>query len=243
MKRLVLFFTNPHAKRETTIDNPLAALLYGLAYPLARLLASLRVSPNQITVLSCVFSAAAFGLLATGAPAFQVALCWGAAVVLDFCDGTVARMCARTSRTAFRFDHFSDVAKICAVILGAGIRYDDKITWIVVAGGIFSFLYYTLLNHELNSVRTRAAEKPQIGAPTRSWRRSAFEEEAGVTLMIRMLRVVYVTFGTIGGHTLLCLLLLPFGREAAMLAIAYMVIVTSCGAAVRIRYLLAIPRK
>ena len=87
--------------------NVIQLLMYRIAYPFAVLLNKLHLSPNQITTQSLVFSILAFIALIYDEGWVWFSIFWGVSLLLDFCDGTVARMANKVSKTAFRYDHMS----------------------------------------------------------------------------------------------------------------------------------------
>lgn len=113
--------------------NIVQLVMYRSAYPFAVFLKNLRLSPNLITTLSLIFSILAFAALAFDEGWAWFSVFWGMAVLLDFCDGTVARMTNKLSKQAFRYDHMSDLFKIFLLFLGAGFRYDTGLVWAVAA--------------------------------------------------------------------------------------------------------------
>ncbi|HEY9194275.1 MAG TPA: CDP-alcohol phosphatidyltransferase family protein [Methyloversatilis sp.] len=223
-------FSNPYAKAEALECNPLNRLLYGIAFPFSRAFARLGITPNQITALSCVAALLAALSLAVGSSAWLFVVAWTVSLVLDFCDGTVARMTAQVSRTAFRFDHTSDLVKICVVLIAAASRYDVHALWVTCSAAVAVFMLYNGLNHELKVARTRAADA-----------RGSSGREAGAR-PATVLRTLYATFGTLNGHTLLFFLFLAAGETWALLVCAHLAVLSALGAMRRIRLLMALPK-
>jgi phosphatidylglycerophosphate synthase len=81
-------------------------------------------------------------------------LFWSISILFDFCDGTVARMTNQVRKTAFRYDHNSDLFKIFIVILGVAIIFDDVILWSASISASFFFMFYSVLNSYLNLARS-----------------------------------------------------------------------------------------
>lgn len=248
--------------------NAVQLLLYRLAYPLAVLLNRLHLSPNQITTLSLATSVLAFIALACDEGWGWFAIFWGITVSLDFCDGTVARMTGRISKAAFRYDHMSDLFKIFLLFPGTGIRYDDSLVWIVSTSVLFLYMYFTVLNHELNHVRKFAAkfnpppaadiarmQNPPVAGP-----HSRFRERYRVVGWLARydwpLRFVHWLWNashdgwratrtmllTINGHTLLLFFVLPLGAPFATGGLCYFGLVALVGIRERITELLATQR-
>ena len=105
-------------------------------------------NPNKITTLSIVFSLlAAITLIETSYLWFCIF--WFFAILLDFCDGTVARMTDNFSNRAFDYDHMSDLFKMAIILLSVSIYYSSKLIWILSFLSSFLLLYYTIINHDL----------------------------------------------------------------------------------------------
>ena len=124
--------------------NIVQLVMYRFAYPFAVLLNRLGMSANLITTLSLVCSLLAFSALAFDDGWRWFTIFWGTSVLLDFCDGTVARMSDSVSKSAFRYDHMSDLIKISLVIMGAAVRYDDLVIWLLAFAASFLFRGFNL---------------------------------------------------------------------------------------------------
>jgi len=239
--------------------NVIQLLMYRIAYPFAVLLNKLHLSPNQITTLSLTFSMLAFVALVADEGWVWFSICWGVSVLLDFCDGTVARMTNRISKPAFRYDHMSDLFKLFLMFLGTGLRYDTNLVWLVSSSVLFLFMYYTVLNHELNNVR-KLAEKNKLlsisGEEMAIARRELVHVPnnrirdryrivawaAKYDLLFQIVRMIGIPLVTINGHTLLLLFLLPLGTKYAVWTFIYFGLVALAGIRARITGLLAIPK-
>lgn len=225
------FFSRQYAGQ---VDgNPLLVLMYRLAFPFAVLLSALRLSPNQITTLSLLSAAVSAGALAFGMDGTFLAF-WGAAVLLDFCDGTVARMTGKVRTTAFRYDHSSDLIKIFLVILGAGYRYDAPSIWGLCLATSFAFMFYMVINHDLGSTRQRLGGA--AGGLVSSRAAVPHGEPASISQALRSVLL------TINGHTLLVFFLLPLGEAEAMVGLAYFLALSVLRAARCIHIMLGLPK-
>lgn len=237
---LARVFADRYANHQAIGNNFLLLVMYRFAHPFALAFKRLHLTPNHVTTLSGLSAVAAFAALILCESAIPFALLWGTSLLLDFCDGTVARMTNQVSRSAFRFDHLSDLAKISLIILGAGIRYDDLTMWVLSSAAIFLFMYYSVLNQELKGVRGKlgiaASSSLSATTPEREIRKS-FQSRLPFPL-----RVIYVPLATINGHTLLVFLALPFGPVGAGCALAYLMAVSALGTATRIRQLMLLPK-
>jgi len=238
--------------------NIVQLIMYRSAYPFAVLLKNLRLSPNLITTLAVIFSILAFAALAFDEGWAWFSVFWGVTVLLDFCDGTVARMTNQVSKQAFRYDHMSDLFKIFLLFLGTGVRYDTGLVWMVSITVLFLFMYFMILNHDIAFIRKLSnLMGPSANSDTDSYTSDATSGESRMRIRERYpivgwlvkFKLLHKTFSlfwapltTINGHTLLLFFLLPFGLEYAVCGFAYLGLVALNGIRMRIGLLLTIPK-
>ncbi|MCV0437837.1 MAG: CDP-alcohol phosphatidyltransferase family protein [Hydrogenophaga sp.] len=222
--------SNPYAKQDSLDYNPLNRLLYSAAYPLAIGFARLRVTPNQVTGLSCFMSAIAGYAMIQGSP-WMFVCAWTLALLLDYCDGTVARMTGSVSQTAFRFDHTSDLIKVSGILICVALGYESTVMWIVASGAAIAFLVYNSLNLELKVARERHSK-------------STASEGNKVTLstLAGWWRISRTTLLAVNGHTLLFFLFTAIDVHWALLVCTHFAVICLLGAAQRIALLRQLPR-
>lgn len=213
-------FNGDFAKRDAIGSNMLLMLMYKLAYPFALLLSALGFSPNQITTMSIIASLASSLVLVIDDGWGLFLILWGLAILLDFCDGTVARKTNQLRKTSFRYDHTSDLLKISMVILAAGVKYDDQIVWSTAIISLFFFMLYVVLNHDLSSARKRcdAGDERTSKKPNKS--------VLYQTRFKKVSRILFTVLTTINGHTLLVFLVLPFGVSWALIGLSYLALIS-----------------
>ena len=78
---------------------------------------------------------------------FLFSFFWFLNIFFDFCDGQVARLTRKVNKSAFRFDHFSDIFKVSLILLGLAIYYKNHDLWATIFITNFTFLFYTILNN------------------------------------------------------------------------------------------------
>ena len=220
------------ANQNAIENNPIQRFLYSVAYPLALGARALGISPNKLTAVSF-----ALGLLSFVALALQNALfffvLFAASHLLDYVDGTLARMTDNKSSFPISVDHFSDMLKLNLIFIGFGLYFRSTTIWLLASLAMFSFLYYTLLNHAIASLvlMTKLTEdqspdpsgvgrsKPLERVTAFPKRRFGFSERSQV-----LVKQIVVTFGTINGHTMLIFFLIPVSIELGALSLAYLVL-------------------
>lgn len=237
LKLIDRIFTDKHANHAAIGDNYLLMLMYRFASPFAVFLHRLGMTPNWITTWSLTFSLLAFIALAFDEGWGWFAAFWGMSVLLDFCDGTVARMSDGVSKVAFRYDHMSDLFKIALVILGVGLRYDETMVWLLAFSLCFAFLYSDLLNRELYFVNKMRATNNSSQKPNTGKRSVAIARIANLLSKNRTLysvaKSIWVGLFTFNGHTLLLFFVFPLGVEFVILAFIYLTLI--CLIAIRSR--------
>lgn len=240
------FFSDKHINQRGIAGNPLQRILYRFAYPFASLLNRIGLTPDQITGLSLAFACCAFAALVIDDGAAWFSLFWGISILLDYCDGTVARMSNRISKSAFRFDHMSDIFKIALITFGIGVRNDDILFWSLCSWFMFSYAYSELLSHDLAHIQGKQQEPPdtspkqrkdnQEPSPSGSWIREHFPT------LHRVPAKLYAILFTFNGHTLLAFFALPIGGWTTVGTLAYLILLTLKDTTYSIRVLRATPR-
>ena len=226
MRLIRKVFSKNYANLPAVENNSLLLLMYRFAYPFAVVLNKLRISPNQITALSSFFAGFSFVVLISQSGIAWFLFFWGLSILMDFCDGTVARMANKVSKSALRFDHMSDLIKISLIILGTAVRYDDTKFWSLAFVATFGLLYGDLLNHQLtvtkkiqNTVNEASVEKSRL--------REKFRSIAYIVrfpFLVKLIKNLYSLFFTINGHTLLLFFILPVGRKYSTYLLLYLII-------------------
>jgi len=222
-------FSDEYVNRPAIGSNGLLLLMYRFAYPFAVILDRLQISPNKITTLSLVFALGSFGALVIDKGWLLFACFWGLAVLFDFCDGTVARMTDKVSKTAFRYDHLSDLFKISLVFLGVAVRYDDMQLWIWAFAATFFLMYGDILNSELRfaisqqvATNTEDLSQSHSGLTNRHWLVVWGAKQALLLRIYRNLRAILLT---VNGHFLLWFFVFPFGLRCAQFVFCYLIFI------------------
>lgn len=229
-------FSEKYVNHGAVVGNVVLLLMYRFAYPFAVLLYKLGLSPNQITSCSLGFSVAAFLSLVFDEGWGLFAIFWTVSVLFDFCDGTVARMTNRVSKSAFRYDHMSDIFKINLVIFGVGLRNDITLYWVLCCTFMFCYTYSELVDHDLNAALARAGKKKSSGQPEiQPVRQEPGQGKSGFAgllkekfpLGIRIFNNLYTMIIGFNGHTLLVFFALPLGGLITIIILLYLISITA----------------
>ena len=69
-------------------------------------------------------------------------------ILLDYSDGQIARIKFKVRNNMFRYDHYSDLLKICISILSLDYYQQDYFISFVLILFLTTFLLYTVINHD-----------------------------------------------------------------------------------------------
>lgn len=174
-----------------TGDNPVTWALYRVALPLAWLCNRLGISANLVSGVSLIAAVLGAICLVGLQSQFWFVLLWTISIVLDFADGTVARMSGRANQTAFRLDHTLDLVKITAGLVGVTAYWNTAQLWVIGMLTLASALIFTVLNHDLSCASGSVASSKTVRHPTgsRPYRRllePLFTLHAGSLLLLAL---------------------------------------------------------
>lgn len=226
-------FSEKYVNHAAVVDNIILLLMYRFTYPFAALLNKLHLSPNQITTQSLVFAIFSFAALVFDDGWILFSVFWGMTVLLDFCDGTVARMANKVSKSAFRYDHMSDLFKISLIILGVGLRYDDYLVWPLAFSVSFVFMYGDALNRELRFTKLLAkTQQSSTASEVSSSPNVRLRERHRIVAwvvkcdyLLKIYKNTYAALFTVNGHTLLLFFIFPFGSDYAFWGFSYLILI------------------
>jgi phosphatidylglycerophosphate synthase len=230
---------DPEYRRNLNVATrqvPLLYALYFLCIPLAKLFVRLGLSPNAITHMSNSLAACSIAALIWIANPWVFPILWLAALMFDIADGIVARTTRSASARGSFFDHMSDQVKVIGLFLGAGLRYDTTETWAATYVVCATFLLLGLINQNRAVRALRLAAGTASSTPAAS---GAANENLGSgwrgtlrTFMRSRPRLrtfvlgVYSSLFLMYGNSMLWVLPLSFGREAAFGSLLFFWLVT-----------------
>ena len=216
---------------KTALHNPIQIFLYLIAYPISLIFKKLGITPNYVTLLSFILAIAAFVSLVTNNLKLFF-IFWTISYWLDYSDGTLARMTKKIGTKALRYDHVSDQVKIMLVFLGFGIYYQNITIWILIFLSSTLFLFYSLLNHEMSSIKKLIEMVNQDSNPSKDKTTSV----SNLRLLKRNIidksiigkcafSCIYGTFFIINGHSLLIFYIIPIGFNYAFYSLLYFILI------------------
>lgn len=223
--------------------SPIMALMYLIAYPIALLFAKIRIKPNLVTFFSFLFSTFAFASLCHSRVMY-FCIFWLIAYLLDFVDGTLARMTNQIRKKALRFDHHSDLIKIFLLFLGFGFYFDKKHVWVMCFISACLYLFYTILNHDLNyTKKLLKVTKSQNSNKIVSQNDNQSTKKILPSVLIRNIFAYFKgTFLIIHGHTLVIFFIIPLDEKFAFYTMIYFSLILTFQSYYRIRDLAVLPK-
>lgn len=228
MRWINALFSAQYAPKSAIKNNLIQELMYRAAFPVAKFLAGCGMSPNVITTGSVVFALLAAIFICAGGSPWVFAILWLFSLVLDLCDGTVARMTMRVSKVAFRYDHYSDLFKFASVGIAVVYKHSGTHAAIFSYMALFFFMLHDLLHKDVVS----------IGECSNSIQR----DEGTVTVFKKIIRNIFVIVSTINGHTFLLIAFVGQGEVVASIVYGYIATVAAARSALYVRRLMLSPR-
>ena len=234
------YFSLEYANFPAMEKNIIMRVLYIATSPISRVLANLKIQPNSITYSSLLFTFAACYSLFTNNLALY-SFFWALAFLADFCDGTVARMNNKVSKSLISLDHFSDIFKIFLIFLFCGIYYDDYFLWIMILISQFSFLFYTLINHEIDAAKLLYKQRKglEVATSKKDFHRFFYVLKQSCKRLLKLLNInirnLLVLIDntrfilTVNAHTLLLFFLIPININVAIGIFFYFAFISILG--------------
>ena len=196
-------------------ENLIIWMMYVAAIPIARIALSLKLSPNFLTTLSSGFAiSSGMALLVDGLRYAFIPL-FISSILLDFADGLVARTSGTIGRTAFRYDHISDLFKVSFVVLCLAIFCNTTVVWMLGMGSLMLFLISTVLNHDLSFALNNATQKS---------RQDSFQIRKPNNAIITNIFTIFFTYNS---HTLLIYVFIATSPQFAAPVFAYLLIISA----------------
>ena len=200
-----------------TREVPLLRWLYILCFPLAKLFAWLRLSPFAITTLSNIMIIASLYFLLSDLP-WLFALGWLSGLILDICDGMVARINNLSSANGSFYDHFSDQIKIVLICIVLFVKYDGLYIQIV---SVLIGVLFLLLGNVNQTIAHRSFRLSSSPRERKESDNNQDQEESRVTFV----RGVYASLFLMYGNTMLYFIPVGFGEITASVFTTFFLII------------------
>ena len=220
---MMLKYANKNA-----LNNPIQFVLYAIAFPIAIVFKKLHISPNQLTLLSVLLTVlAVYHLIEKDHWLFLIY--WSFAYILDYTDGTLARMTKKIRSTALRIDHVCDQLKIILIFLGFGIYYSTYIVWILCFLASTLFLFYSLINHDLSStnklLKTHSHKLNNLIINEIGIKEKIKIKILNNYFLTTLYKIFFNSLFTINGHTLMIFFIIPLDIFYCKYLLFYFIII------------------
>ena len=180
--------------------------LYKLTFPISIFFYKKNISPNVISIFSLLFGVTS-SLFLLFNYTFTFTLFWLFSLILDFCDGTVARLSRTKSNLNFNIDHYFDLIKISFFFFIFSILNKHNITINLLILIIYFLLFFieilnTDLTHISNSVNLKI-----------------FYNKSSI------LYNFYTILSSFNAHTLFLFLLFQYNEHISIFLLSYLVLI------------------
>lgn len=179
-------------------DNAVLYYMYLGSLPVARLLATLKFSANLVTGLSFVAASMSCVALLYERSGYFV-LFWLSSILLDLCDGMVARLTGTEYSEGFDVDSFADVLKIVMILMTLEYLADELDISVMT-----TFLVGSMLAHRVVNSKTSRSGDRSLG---RKANQGVGSRVGGATRPKGVRSFVLVPIGTFNAHSLVLLAL------------------------------------
>lgn len=122
--------------------NFIILIISYISYPISLIFKKTPFSANLITLNSLLFGIFSVYFIIFKDNFSLFLFFFYFSVILDFCDGQVARMKRTVNKTEFDLDTNVDLLKNCIIFIFIGFFYDDAFYWICTCLLIFLYTYF-----------------------------------------------------------------------------------------------------
>lgn len=242
LKKINFLFSGDYANPNSA-PNIILLWMYKLSFPITITLSYLNLSPNQVTTISLISAIIACVSLVVNDGWTIFVIFWVTSVVLDLCDGTLARMKNKKSKSAFRYDHMSDLFKIYLLSLSIGLYFMNTMIWILTTTASSLYLYNMVLVHDLQNIAIRTIDDKKqfsesiIQTIRLRERFSLIAYIAKFRFIERLYKAFHSIFLNINGHTYLAFTFLPISLNYAKLIFSYLIFISILNGVLNIKNL------
>lgn len=232
IKIISKFFSGKFINKSAAEYNPIMIIIYRLAYPVSIFFKILKFTPNQVTFLSLIFAFAAVTSLIFEVD-YLFLIFWASSVLLDFCDGTLARMTGKISKGYLCYDHMGDIFKLFLVILGLCIKYNDFYIWIFGLSFIFIYEFYEIISHDIKSlsINIKKSRNASSTGQKKYFQLKKILTKIGfdINSIAFFYKIVRSTLFTLNGHTTLLFLFCIIDKFYVYFIFLYLIVLALLG--------------
>ena len=185
-------------------NNTIMKLLYKITYPASYFFAKKNISPNTISIFSLIFAIISNIFFILNFNTF-FSFFWILSLLLDFCDGTVARILNKKSSLNFNIDHYFDLIKIYLILFSTVYKYFYSLNIFIFSFTFLFLLFFIeLMNNDLNKLNLT------IGSIKKFSEKSKF------------IKIIYTIIFSFNAHTLFLFILFTFNDSTALILLIYL---------------------
>ena len=185
-------------------NNTIMKLLYKITYPASYFFAKKNISPNTISIFSLIFAIISNIFFLLNFNTF-FSFFWVLSLLLDFCDGTVARILNKKSSLNFNIDHYFDLIKIYLILFSTVYKYFYSLNIFIFSFTFLFLLFFIeLMNHDLNKLNLNIVSIKN------------FSEKS------KFIKIIYTIIFSFNAHTLFLFILLTFNDSTALILLIYL---------------------
>jgi len=185
-------------------NNTIMKLLYKITYPASYFFAKKNISPNTISIFSLIFAIISNIFFLLNFNTF-FSFFWVLSLLLDFCDGTVARILNKKSSLNFNIDHYFDLIKIYLILFSTVYKYFYSLNIFIFSFTFLFLLFFIeLMNHDLNKLNLNIVSIKN------------FSEKS------TFIKIIYTIIFSFNAHTLFLFILLTFNDSTALILLIYL---------------------
>ena len=142
-------------------QNVISYLLFLISSPLVKIFAALMIKPNAVTAFGFVISLIAVLLLYFNIYLNVALFLWLLSIVLDHCDGALARFTNTVRKHKFRFDHFSDLLKVAFIFAAIAASNNNLEVQLCAIYNVVMFMFREVLVINLNqALKQKSVSNP-----------------------------------------------------------------------------------
>lgn len=193
--------------KESSRENLVVLALYRITLPVSRHFARWGFHPDLISVASVISTVIACVAFLGRAQVVTFMACWTLAILLDFCDGVVARLRGLAGRSRLDLDPLLDILKLALVIVSFSHYWSSRIVNMVSVIALSLWTTFVYLNSTY-AVETQDSLRPSV--VTVDTQLSGIERNFTNLLS----RLILIPLATFNAHSLLLLNLGALGSRA-----------------------------
>jgi phosphatidylglycerophosphate synthase len=134
--------------------NVILLIISYISYPLSLIFEKTPLSANTITLISLFFGILSINFIIFDNNLILFLIFFYFSIILDFCDGQIARMKGTVNKTEFDLDMNVDLLKNCLIFTFIGFFYNEAFYWLCTCLLIFLYTYFIKTHLIISKLQT-----------------------------------------------------------------------------------------